>query len=208
MPVILYKRQKQIFDFIKLYIEKNGFAPSLKEIADAMNLSSLATVHEHIRRLVEKGVLKKHDGVKRGLELAGEIEKPEGRPVELPIMGYVAAGLPIEPHRDRNSVLQVAPKMITGKKRAYVLQVKGESMIEDGIFDGDYVVIEEVDEARNGEVVVALLENGTVTLKKYFKEETRVRLEPANANMGPIYAVNVQVQGKVVGLIRKFYQWN
>jgi len=208
MSVILYKRQKEIFDFIKMYIQKHGYAPSLKEIADAMGLSSLATVHEHVRRLVKKGVVKKHPGVKRGLEIAGKIDRPEEQPVELPIMGYIAAGLPIEPYRDSKSVLQIAPKMISGKKRAYVLQVKGDSMIEDGIFDGDYVVVEETEEARNGQVVVAMLENGTVTLKKYFQEETRVRLEPANADMGPIYAVNVKIQGKVVGLIRRFFNLN
>jgi len=208
MPIVLYKRQKEIFDFIKQYIEKNGYAPSLREVADAMNLSSLATVHEHIRRLVEKGIVKKYDGIKRGLEIVGEIKEPEARPVGLPVMGYVAAGLPIQPYRDRNAILQVAPNMISGKKRAYVLQVRGESMIEDGILDGDYVVVEEADDVQDGEIVVAYLENGTVTLKKYFKEATRVRLEPANANMGPIYAVNVKVQGRVIGLIRKFHVWN
>jgi len=119
-------------------------------------------------------------------------------------LGYIAAGQPIEPYTDPNASFSVSPTMVSGKKRSFVLQVKGDSMIDEGILDGDYVVIEETDMAENGEIVVALLENGLATLKRFFKEATRIRLEPANSQMSPIYATNVRIQGKCVGVIRKF----
>lgn len=204
MPVTLYKRQKQILDFISQYIQKNGYSPTLQQIADAIGVTSLATVHEHLNTMVKKKVIKKFEGAVRGIEIIdkklGEIVKG----VELPILGFIAAGLPIEPYLDPNATTYVAPGMLSGRKRAFVLQVKGESMIEDGILDGDFVVIEEQNDANNGDIVVALLENGLATLKRYFKEVSRIRLEPANAKMSPIYATDVKVQGKVVGIIRKF----
>lgn len=204
MPVVLYKRQKQILDFLSQYIQKNGFSPTLQEIANAIDVSSLATVHEHLATMVKKGVIKKYEGAVRGIEIVdkklGELTKG----IELPILGFIAAGKPIEPHTDPNATTSVSPGMLSGKKRAFVLQVKGESMIDEGILDGDFVVIEEQETARNGEIVVAILENGFATLKRFFKETTRVRLEPANAKMSPIFAKKVRIQGKVVGVIRRF----
>jgi repressor LexA len=204
MAVTLYKRQRQILDFIAQYIQKNTYAPTLREIADAINVSSLATVHEHLEALVRKNVIKKHNGKVRGLELVDKTFLDTGESVDLPLLGYIAAGSPIEPYSDNDATFKVSPELITGKRRAYVLQVKGKSMIEDHIDDGDYVVIEETSEVNNGDIVVALLDNGLATLKRYYKEVTRIRLEPANSNMSPIYATNVQIQGRVVGLIRKF----
>ncbi|MDZ7586772.1 MAG: transcriptional repressor LexA [Patescibacteria group bacterium] len=204
MPVTLYKRQKQMVDFISQYIQSNGHSPTLQEIATSMGLSSLATVHEHIATLVRKGVLKKYEGAVRGLEISDSRYTNDSAGLTLPILGYIAAGKPIEPYTDPNASFSVSPQMISGKKRSFVLQVKGDSMIDEGILDGDYVVVEEEQEASNGDIVVALLENGLATLKRFFKEATRIRLEPANSNMSPIYAVNVKVQGKVVGVIRKF----
>ncbi len=204
MAVTLYKRQRQIVDFLAQYIQKNGYAPTLQEIADAIGVSSLATVHEHLQALERKRIIKKHEGTVRGIELVDRTFLNTTESVDLPLLGYIAAGSPIEPHSDPNASFKVSPEMISGKKRSYVLQVKGQSMIEDHIQDGDYVVIEETPEVNNGDIVVALLDNGLATLKRYFKEVTRVRLEPANANMSPIYATNVQIQGRVVGLIRKF----
>jgi len=196
MPVILYKRQKQILDFIRQYIQKNGFSPTLTDIARALGVSSLATVHEHLTTMVKKGLIKRYKG---SVEIS--LSKNE---VELPVLGLIAAGQPIEPFTDPNASLPVPPGMLSGKKRAYVLQVKGNSMIEDGILDGDFVVIEQKEAASNGEIVVAILENGFATLKRFFKEATRVRLEPANSQMTPIFAKDVQIQGKVVGVIRKY----
>ncbi len=204
MPVTLYKRQKQILDFISQYIQKNGFSPTLQQIADALGVSSLATIHEHLNTMAKKGVIKKFEGAVRGIELTDKKKFEEALGVELPILGFIAAGLPIEPYTDPNASTRVAPGMLSGKKRAFVLQVKGESMIEEGILDGDFVVVEEQNEAKNGDIVVALLENGLATLKRFFKETSRIKLAPANSSMSPIYVTNVKIQGRVVGVIRKF----
>ncbi len=204
MPVTLYKRQKQILDFISQYIQKNGFSPTLQQIADELGVSSLATIHEHLNTMAKKGVIKKFEGAVRGIELTDKKKFEEALGVELPILGFIAAGLPIEPYTDPNASTRVAPGMLSGKKRAFVLQVKGESMIEDGILDGDFVVIEEQDHANNGDIVVALLETGLATLKRYYTEASRIRLSPANSKMSPIFVNNVRIQGKCIGIIRRF----
>lgn len=203
MPLVLYKRQKQILDFLQQYIDANGFAPTLKLIAEALNVSSLATVHEHLETLEKKGLIHKKNGAIRGIALTEHIPQTS-QGLEVPILGFIAAGTPLEPYTDPNATLSIAPSMVSSKKRVFVLQVRGESMIEDGIWDGDFVVIEQQEYADNGDIVVALLDNGLATLKRYYKEETRVRLEPANRTMSPIFAKKVTVQGKVVGLIRKY----
>lgn len=205
MAITLYKRQRQIVDFISQYIQSKGYSPTLKEIAEAIGVSSLATVHEHLQALEKKGVIKKFEGSVRGIELLDrKLSGIMGAGVNLPFLGFIAAGRPIQPHPDQDADFMVSPSMVSSKKRSYVLQVKGDSMIEEGILDGDYVVIEEQNDVQNGDIVVALLENGLATLKRFFKEATRVRLEPANSTMKPIFATNVRVQGRVVGLIRKF----
>lgn len=206
MPITLYKRQKQILDFIGQYIQKFGTSPTLQEIADSLGVSSLATVHEHLQTLTKKGVIRRFEGAVRGIELIDSKIGVAIEGIELPILGYIAAGSPIQPMTDPNAALKVASSMLSGKKRSYVLQVRGDSMIDEGILDGDFVVIEEKKEARDGEIVVALLDNGLATLKKFFKEATRIRLEPANSSMKPIYAANVTIQGSVVGLVRRFGQ--
>ncbi|HBD02426.1 MAG: LexA repressor [Microgenomates group bacterium GW2011_GWC1_46_16] len=206
MPITLYKRQKQIVDFIGQYIQKFGTSPTLQEIADSLGVSSLATVHEHLQSLAKKGVIRRYEGAVRGLELLDSKLGQAIDGIELPILGFIAAGSPIQPMTDPNASLKVASAMLSGKKRAFVLQVRGDSMIEEGILDGDFVVIEEKKEARDGEIVVALLDNGLATLKKFFREATRIRLEPANSSMKPIFAKNVTVQGTVVGLVRRFGQ--
>jgi len=201
--VVLYKRQRQVLDFISQYIQKHGYSPSLREIGDALGLSAVSTVHEHIAALERKGVIKKEKGG-FGFEIIDENMATLYRAVKLPILGLIAAGQPIEPYEDPHAALQTPQSMLSGKKRAFVLQVKGDSMVEDGILDGDYVVVEEENEVKNGDIVVALLENGLATLKRFFKEATRIRLEPANRTMSPIYATRVQIQGKVVGVIRRY----
>lgn len=207
MAVVLYKRQRQILDYVNQYIQKNGYSPTLVEISKALGVHSLATVHEHLETMQKKGVIKRRGGAVRGieitnLEMAGRATNPGA--VELPILGLIAAGSPIEPMTDPNATFAVPPSMISSKKRAFVLQVKGDSMIEAGIFDHDYVVIEQTETAKDGEVVVALLDNGFATLKRYFKETTRIRLEPANSTMSPIFVPNVTIQGRCVGVIRKY----
>lgn len=204
MPVTLYKRQKQILDFIKQYIEKYGYSPTLAEIADSINVSSLATVHEHLQALVSKGLIRKFEGAVRGIEVLDKKISATLKGIELPVLGFIAAGQPIMTYTDPDATINVPASMVTGKKRSYVLQVKGDSMIEEGILDGDYVVIEEQTTASDGEIVVALLDNGLATLKRFFKEPNRIRLEPANATMDPIYATDVKIQGKCVAVIRRF----
>ena len=204
MPVVLYRRQRQIVDFLAQYIQKNGYSPTLQDIADAIGVSSLATVHEHLAALVKKGVIKKYEGAVRGIELLDRKVSRLSDGVELPIMGFIAAGKPIEPYSDPDATYVVAPNLASGKKRNYVLRVKGESMVDEGILDGDYVVIEEREDVSDGDIVVALLDNGLATLKRFFKEATRVRLEPANSNMSPIYATKLKIQGRVVGVIRRY----
>lgn len=204
MPITLYRRQKQILDFIRQYIDKYGYAPTLANIAEAIGVSSLATVHEHLGSLVKKGVIKKYEGAVRGIEVVDQKISQALTGIELPILGFIAAGQPIMTYTDPDASLNIPPAMISGKKRSYVLQVKGDSMIEDGILDGDFVIIEEQLEAFDGDIVVALLDNGLATLKRFFRESGRIRLEPANSSMTPIYATDVKIQGKCVGVIRRF----
>ena len=204
MAPIVYRRQAQILDFIRQFIQKSGTAPTLKQIAEAIGVSSLATVHEHLTSLEIKGFIKRKRGRSRSIELVDENIDFNEKGLEVPILGFIAAGAPIEPHTDPNASLAIPSKFISGKKRTYVLQVRGESMIEEQIRDGDYVVIEQAEEAKNGDIVVALLDNGMATLKRFFKEATRIRLEPANAQMSPIFVRRVKIQGKVVGLIRRY----
>lgn len=206
MPVTLYKKQKQILDFIRQFVDKYGFSPTLSEIAEAIGVTSLATVHEHVQTLEKKGVIKRFHGAVRGIEIVDQEISSALKGIELPVLGFIAAGAPIMAYTDPDATIKVSPSMISGKKRSFVLQVKGDSMIEEGILDGDYVIIEEQNSALDGDIVVALLDNGLATLKRFYKEPTRIRLEPANSSMDPIY-VNigeVQIQGKCVGVIRRF----
>ncbi len=206
MPSILYPRERQLLDFITQFIGRYGYAPTLKEIGQAMNISSPATVHEHVDRLRIKGFIKKLDGTARGLEVLNDHFRNTANEasIELPVLGYIAAGAPLEPYTDPNFYLSVAPGMISPTKAGYVLQVKGNSMIEDGIFDGDYVVIAHQQDAKNGDIVVALLPNGLATLKRIYFEKERIKLMPANVQMTPIFTTHVKIQGKCVGLIRKY----
>ena len=206
MPAVLYPRERQLLEFITQFIQRFGFAPTLKEIGEAMGMNSPATVHEHIDRLRQKGFIRKLDGTTRGLDVVKELYHPAGDTgtIEIPVLGYIAAGTPLEPYSDPNFYISVAPSMVSPNKASYVLQVKGNSMVDDGILDGDYVVIQHQQDAQNGDIVVALLPNGLATLKRIFFEKERIKLAPANSTMTPIFTTHVKIQGKVVGLIRKF----
>ena len=206
MPAILYSKERQILDFLNQFIQTYGFAPTLQEMAEAVGVKAVATVHEHLRNLEAKGFIKIEPGARRGIEVYKQKNKVPGEEVslELPVLGFIAAGEPLEPHTDPNLYLSVAPSLVAGGKSAYVLQVKGESLIDEGILDGDYVVIQHQEEAQNGDIVVAILRNGLATLKRIFFEDGRIRLQPANSQMSPIYVTEVKIQGKVVGVIRKY----
>lgn len=205
MPPVVYRRQRDLLEFISQFMQKNGYAPTLAEICDGLGLRSPATVHEHIQNLIDKGLLKKTEGARRGLEVVDQKVMgwiPNG--VELPLMGKIAAGQPIEAITDPTATVTVPADMV-GSKRTYVLQVKGDSMIEAAILDGDYVLIEQSETAENGQIVVAVINGNFATLKRYYREADHVRLEPANSTMNPIIVRgDLQIQGKVTGVIRKF----
>ncbi len=198
----LTKRQRQILDFVKQFIEEKGYSPSLEEIGAAFGLTSPATVHKHVQNLMEKKLLK------RGWNRSRSIEVLEGKAVqpmrELPLMGFIAAGSPLEAIADPATI--ALPWAEAGARNLYVLQVRGQSMIEEHIQDGDYVIIEERETAINGETVVALLEGGEATLKRFYRENGRVRLQPANPVMQPIIVREgeFRIQGVVVGILRKY----
>ncbi len=206
MPPILYDKERMILDYIMQFIDRYGFAPTLREIGDACGMSSAATVHEHIERLRQKGLIKKLDGASRGLEVVRENYRNDtnASAPQLPIMGFIAAGKPLEPYTDPNEYLAVPPGMIPPNKTGYILKVKGTSMIEDGILDGDYVVIQYQEDAKDGDIVVALLPNGLATLKRIYFEKDRIRLMPSNSEMSPIYVTQVKIQGVCVGLLRRY----
>ncbi|HCU55355.1 repressor LexA [Candidatus Shapirobacteria bacterium RIFOXYD1_FULL_38_32] len=204
MAKVLYKRQKQIFDFINGNISKYGYAPTLTEIAENFGLSSLSTVHEHLAVLEKKGLIRRYKGAVRGIEILddGVIDHPNL--IELPIMGFIACGEPIEPYNDPGATLPVNSGLVRAGDHSYILQAKGDSMVDDGILNGDYLVIKEVREARDGDIIVAVLKNGFATLKRYYKELNRIRLQPANSTMSPMYVTDIEIRGKVVAVIRQF----
>jgi repressor LexA len=203
----LTKKQRKTLDFVTTFIEQKGYSPSYREIANGLKLSSVATVAQHIDTLVEKGFLEKGNNSARSLIPVEEVESYVNEAgVGLPILGLIAAGSPIETISGHKDTLEV-PAFMVGSKNSYVLQVKGESMIEDGIHDGDYVVVQEKEVPSNGDTVVALLNNNDATLKKYYKEGSRIRLQPANSTMEPIYVdakTPIKIQGVLIGLIRKY----
>ena len=209
MATIVYKRQKQILDYIKEMIDTYGYAPTLTEIAQRLGLSSLATVHEHLAVLEKKGLIRRYRGAVRGIELLdtenhSTIQNVSTSFIELPVLGFIACGEPIEPYTDPNATISVNSNLIRPGDKSFVLQAKGDSMIDDGILSGDYVVVKEQKSAFNGDIVVAVLKNGFATLKRYYREASRIRLQPANSTMLPIYVTDVEIRGKVVAVIRQF----
>jgi len=198
----LTKRQREILDYLNDFIQQHGYAPSLEEIGRRFNLSSLATVHKHLTNLEEKGFIKRAWNRSRSVELVPT--RTGVRAVELPLLGYVAAGSPIEAVASNETI--AVPEDLAGKRDAYVLRVKGNSMIDEQIRDGDFVIVEDRRTAEDGEMVIALLDGSDVTLKTLFREHGRIRLQPANPTMAPmIFAPEqVQVQGVVVGVMRRY----
>ena len=198
----LTKRQKEVLDYLNDFIQQHGYAPSLEEIGRRFGLSSLATVHKHLTNLQEKGFIKRAWNRSRSVEMVAT--RAGGRAVELPLLGYVAAGSPIEAVAGSETI--AVPENLVGKRDSYVLRVKGDSMIDEQIRDGDYVIVEDRRSAENGEMVIAMLHGSDVTLKKLFRDQGRIRLQPANPAIQPILASpeDVQIQGVVVGVMRKY----
>ncbi|KKQ75311.1 MAG: LexA repressor [Candidatus Woesebacteria bacterium GW2011_GWB1_38_5b] len=208
MPGVLYRKEREVLEFLAQFQKTHGYSPTLSEISQATGHKSNSTVHTLIRTLVEKGYVQKVDGNTRVLKIIDEKAAAgltgQLPSIELPLMGFIAAGKPLEPHTDPNATFQISASMISGKKTAYILQVKGDSMIEEGILDGDYVVIEKTEEANNGDIVVALVDDSLATLKKFYKEGDKVVLKPANSEMSPIYPNSLKIQGIAVGIVRRF----
>ena len=198
----LTKRQREILDYLNEFIEQHGYAPSLEEIGRRFNLSSLATVHKHLTNLQEKGFIRRAWNRSRSVEVVPT--RLGGRAVEIPLLGYVAAGAPIEAVPGTENI--AVPEALAGTRDSYVLRVKGDSMIDEQIRDGDYVIVEDRKSVDNGEMVIALVDGFDVTLKKFYREQGRIRLQPANPTLQPIILDpdQVQVQGVVVGVMRKY----
>jgi len=200
----LTKRQREILSFLSDYNEANGYAPSFEEIASQFNYNSLATVHEHLSNLQRKGYIKRSYNESRAIEiLPSEIYQ---RAVELPLLGYVAAGAPIEA-MTVGETMSVPDGFLRKSGSHYVLRVRGESMIDEQIRDGDFVVINDRQSADNGEMVIALLDGASATVKRYYRErDGRIRLQPANETMSPLFVHedDVRIQGIVVGVLRRY----
>jgi repressor LexA len=216
-------RRQRILESIASTIAERGYPPSVREIADAVGLASTSAVHHHLLSLEREGLLERGPHSSRALRLTPHGQLPLTRParqpapdrrvtpfrmpmepnvVRLPVLGEIAAGQPIQAYEDQDERLEV-PGSMTRREDSYVLRVRGKSMIDALIDDGDYVVVQPQATARDGDIVVALLEDNGVTLKSFYRERDRIRLQPANDEMEPIYATEVQIQGKVVGVIRK-----
>jgi len=198
----LTKRQREILDYLSEFIQRHGYAPSLEEIGRQFNLSSLATVHKHLTNLQEKGFIRRAWNRSRSVELVPA--RVGGRAIELPMLGFVAAGVPIEAVPGSETI--AVPESMAGKRDSYVLRVRGDSMIDEQIRDGDFVIVEDRKSADNGEMVIALVGGQDVTLKKFYRDNGKIRLQPANPAMQPMLfdPDNVQVQGVVVGVMRRY----
>ncbi len=200
----LTKRQREILNYLTAYTEQNGFAPSFEEIAESFQYNSLATVHEHLSNLERKGYIKRSYNESRAIEILPSEATP--RAVELPLLGSVAAGAPIEMLED-NETMSVPESFLGRSGSNYVLRVRGNSMVDEQIRDGDFVVVNERQRADNGEMVIALVNGTSATVKKYYRErDGRIRLQPANESMQPIYVHedDITIQGIVVGVLRRY----
>jgi repressor LexA len=204
----LTRRQREVYDFIARFVQTHGYSPSFEEIGEGLGLSSLATVHKHISNLEKKGLLRRDYNRSRSIDVL----PPRGRMKQalapagssaLPLMGRIAAGKPIEAIENPASISLAE---FTASKDVFVLEVTGDSMQDEHIVSGDYVLVEKTSTARNGEIVVALVEGSEATLKRFYQEGETVRLQPANAAMEPIRvpAESVQIQGRVIGVLRKY----
>ncbi|HKI98062.1 MAG TPA: transcriptional repressor LexA [bacterium] len=207
----LTKRQKEVLDIIERTVRSKGYPPSMREITAQLHLASAAGIHKHIKALVRKGFLSKENYLSRSLRIVRD-EAPLSDPTQadlqdVPLVGTIAAGQPIEAIEQQQETLALPAAMLGAAGiRHFLLRVRGDSMVEEGILDGDYVVVESRETAHNGEVVVALVHGQEATLKRFYREDDHVRLQPANASMAPILlpGADVRIQGVVVGIWRRF----
>jgi repressor LexA len=195
------QRAERILAFVRSYSAEHGYPPSVREIALAVGLASTSAVHHHLTKLEEAGRLQKHATRSRALTVTGLLGDARSL-VQAPLYGEVSAGGGVFAYQDQSETMSL-PTELGAKHDSFVLKVRGESMIDDHIQNGDYVVVQPQTVARDGDIIIALLEDGTATLKRYFKEKDRIRLQPSNAAMPPIYAREVKIQGKCIGVIRR-----
>lgn len=202
----LTKRQNEILTYIKKFIVSNGYPPTVREIGEALDVSSPATIHAHLQNLEEKGWIKKQGSKNRAIELLveNEFEPKNENVVEVPLLGKITAGSPIEAIEQPDEYFSLPTYLLPNNKDVFTLKVSGNSMINAGIFDGDIVIVEKKNTARNGEIVVAMTDENEVTLKTFYKEANYFRLQPENDTMDPIILNNVTILGKAIGLYRKF----
>lgn len=202
----LTKRQDEILNYIKEYIVSHGYPPTVREIGSDLGVSSPATIHSHLEKLVEKGFIKKDGSKNRAIELLvdNEYEEKDENVVEVPLLGKITAGSPIEAIEMPDEYFSIPAYLVPNNKEVFTLKVSGTSMINAGILDGDIVIVQRQNVARNGEIVVAMNEDNEVTLKTFYKEDGYFRLQPENDTMDPIILKEVVILGKAIGLYRKF----
>ena len=195
-------KQSEIYDFLKVYTENRGFPPSVREICEAVGLKSTSTVHGHLKRLEKKGLIKRDPTKPRALEII-ELNKPKKEMINIPIVGKVTAGMPILATENIEDSFPVPLDYIKHNRELFMLKVSGESMINAGINNGDLAIIEKQENAENGDIVVALIDN-EATIKRFFKEKDHIRLQPENDTMDPIIVENCSILGKLVGIFRAY----
>ena len=200
----LTKKQTAVLDYIKKYTAKHGYPPAVREIGQALGLSSPATVQAHLNKLKEAGVIKNSSNKFRTIELLVENEyiAQDEEVVKVPLLGKITAGNPIEAIERPNEYFNLPASIIPQNETIFTLEVSGESMINKGIYDGDYVIVKRQNTAHNGDIVVAMTEENEVTLKTFYKEEDHIRLQPENDTMAPFIFKNVTILGKAIGLYR------
>lgn len=201
----LTKKQSEVLDYLKKYKAEHGYPPSVREIGSALGLSSPATVQAHLNRLKAAGVIKNSSNKFRTIEILVDNEylNEEEDVVKVPLLGKITAGNPIEAIERPNEFFDIPASLIPAKETIFTLEVSGESMINKGIYDGDYVIVQKQNTARNGEIVVAMTDENEVTLKTFYKEDDHIRLQPENDTMAPFIFKNVTILGKAIGLYRK-----
>lgn len=201
----LTKRQQEILDFIKTFMVKHGFPPTIREIGEALGISSPATIHAHLKNLESRGVIRRNDTKNRAIELLvkNEFEPQNELIIDVPLLGKITAGNPIEAIERPDEFFSLPAYLIPSNKEVFTLLVNGTSMINAGILDGDIIIVERKNTARNGEIVVAMTDENEVTLKTFYKEQNYFRLQPENDTMEPIILSNVNILGKAIGLYRK-----
>lgn len=198
------KRQSDVLNYIKKYVVQHGFPPSTREIGAALGLSSPATVHTHLKKLADAGCIRKTDSKFRTIEIVGENEfaKSTEEIVKVPLLGKITCGSPIEAIETPNEWFTLPASLIPNKEVVFTLKASGESMINVGIYDGDIVIVQKQNVAKNGDIVVAMTDENEVTLKTFYKEKDHIRLQPENDTMSPIILNNCQILGKAIGLYR------